>query len=238
MSISVNISIDDVTPHPHSSVKVLDRCYEMIDIFPKIKFTLFVPIAYYRTIPLPVESVCEQPYYIDQFPDFCESLLSLSDDNFELGYHGLYHGIPGNSNNDEFWHLSYSEAYEKFKEMFEVCENAGLIHKMKPIFRPPAWRMSPDSIRALRDCGISVLALHPDYKNIYNGEQDKKNDVVYATCTPPMKPLEWSENTEIVYHACDWDRNYFSRDLCLSLIDFLKSFDKYEFSFVKGLLDD
>lgn len=238
MSISVNISIDDITPHPHSSIKVLDRCYGMIDIFPNIKFTLFVPIAYYRTVPIPVESVCEQPYYIDRFPDFCESLLELSDNNFELGYHGLYHGIPGNSNNDEFRHLNYDEACDKYKEMFDVCESAGLANKMKPIFRPPAWRMSPDAIRAARDFGIKILAFNDEamYLDIYNGEQDRKNDVVYATCYPPMRPLELSNKTEIVYHACDWDKNYLSEDLCSDLIDFLKSSDEYEFSFMKGLL--
>ena len=42
----VNISIDDVSPHPLSSVKVLERCYEIIKVFPDVKFSLFVPIAY------------------------------------------------------------------------------------------------------------------------------------------------------------------------------------------------
>ena len=68
----VNISIDDITPHPHSSLRVLDRCFELIDIFPDIKFTLFVPIAYYRTIPNPPQSICEDPMYIDLFPKFAK----------------------------------------------------------------------------------------------------------------------------------------------------------------------
>ena len=29
----VNVSIDDVSPHPKSSIKVLDRCYELIEEF-------------------------------------------------------------------------------------------------------------------------------------------------------------------------------------------------------------
>ena len=33
---NVNISIDDVTPHPLSSTKVLDRCYELIEEFEDI----------------------------------------------------------------------------------------------------------------------------------------------------------------------------------------------------------
>lgn len=234
----VNISIDDVTPHPHSSIKVLDRCFELIELFPDIKFTLFVPIAYYRTVPLPPESICKQPMYIDSFPDFCDALLKLPDENFELGYHGLYHGIPQKTNNNEFWHLSYSEAYEKIEQMFEICKSAGLFDKMMPVFRPPAWRVSPEAIRALRDCGISVLGLYPDqdYKDIYGGEQNKRDDVVYTTCCPPIKPLDWYEKTEIVYHACEWDKNYLNQDLCLSLIDFLKSSDDYQFCFIGDMV--
>ena len=234
----VNISIDDITPHPHSSIAVLDRCFELIDIFPDIKFTLFIPIAYYRTIPSPSRSVCEDPMYIDLFPDFCERLLELSDNNFELGYHGLYHGISGETNNDEFRSLSYNETYVKFNELFDVCENAGIINKMKPIFRPPAWKMSPESIHALRDCGINIFALHSssEYMNIYKSEQKKKNDVVYATCYPPHEKLKLTNKTEIVYHACDWDRNYLSEDLCVSLEEFLNSSDNYEFCFMKQML--
>ena len=75
MSKLVNISIDDITPHPHSSFDVLDRCYELIEFFPDIKFTLFMPMAYYRTMPLPSQSMCEEPLYIDLFPDFCDSSM-------------------------------------------------------------------------------------------------------------------------------------------------------------------
>jgi hypothetical protein len=39
----VNISIDDISPHPQSSTKVLDRCFELINVFPEIKFSLFIP---------------------------------------------------------------------------------------------------------------------------------------------------------------------------------------------------
>ena len=48
--MKINISIDDVSPHQFSSTNVLDRCFELIQAFPDIKFTLFVPVAYWRTI--------------------------------------------------------------------------------------------------------------------------------------------------------------------------------------------
>jgi hypothetical protein len=46
------------------------------------------------------------------------------------------------------------------------------------------------------------------------------------------------EKTEIVYHACEWDKNYLSRDLTGDLITFLKSNNDFEFCFLKGLLDE
>ena len=36
MRYGVNISIDDVSPHPKSSTKVLDRCFELIEQFPEL----------------------------------------------------------------------------------------------------------------------------------------------------------------------------------------------------------
>ena len=44
----VNISIDDISPHPQSSAKVLHRCFDLIKIFEDIKFTIFVPL--YHTL--------------------------------------------------------------------------------------------------------------------------------------------------------------------------------------------
>ena len=98
----VNISIDDVSPHPLSSVKVLERCYELIEEYEQIKFTLFVPMAYWRTIG---NTATKGPLFINHFSDFCETLKQLPSENFELGYHGYHHGIPGISNNDESYHV-------------------------------------------------------------------------------------------------------------------------------------
>ena len=51
---NVNISIDDVSPHPLSSTKVLERCYEMIEEFEDIKFDCIFDTqkAVLRTIAL------------------------------------------------------------------------------------------------------------------------------------------------------------------------------------------
>lgn len=237
MNNLLNISIDDVSPHPKSSVAVLENCHNMIKKFPDIKFSLFIPISYWRTQK--PGTVTQHPLQIDLFKDFCDNIKNLSKDNFEICYHGLFHGIPGKSDNDEFQHLSYSEAENKFNLMFEVVERASLTDTFKKIFRPPAWRMSPESIKAARDCGFEILALSPkEYaKTIYQGEENNKNDVVYYNCNPPFDELSLFEKTEIVYHACEWDRNYFSSTMSDDLSDFINKNRKHiEFAFIEELV--
>jgi hypothetical protein len=233
----VNISIDDVSPHPLSSTKVLKHCHNLISLFPNIKFSLFVPMAYWRTIKK--ETKTKYPLEIDEFKDFCQELNLLSDDNFELCFHGVYHGIPGKSDNDEFQSIDYRNTIYKIEKMKEIAIKAGLQSKFKNIFRPPAWRMSSEAIKAFRDKNFKILALSPaEYAvKTYNKEHLNKNDVVFYNCNPPFIPLKLYEKTEIVYHACEWDKNY----LCSKKTDELKSFilknqDTIKFSFIEELV--
>tara|TARA_R110000824_G_scaffold14726_12_gene62501 strand:+ start:2208 stop:2915 length:708 start_codon:yes stop_codon:yes gene_type:complete len=232
MQCKVNISIDDVSPHPRSSTKVLDRCYELIEVFEDIKFTLFVPIAYWRTKRQEVAT--REPLVLSNYPDFCEELRNLPKQNFEIGYHGLFHGIPGKTDNDEFMELNYKEACEKFDLMFEIVEKSNLKETFKPIFRPPAWRMSPDTFRVCKDKGIEILGLYDgqeEYLEVYDGEDKKFDKVIYANVMPPVHPLELFEKTEIVYHACEWDKNYLCESKTKELNEFLKN-NNTEFSFM------
>ncbi len=232
--VKVNISIDDVSPHPDSSIKVLERCFELINIFPKIKFTLFVPIAYWRTIGA---QASEYPFWIQNYQDFVNVLKSLPKDNFELCYHGLFHGIPGRSNNDELQSISYEDALKIIEMMFTCVSMAGLINDFKGIIRPPAWRMSPEAIRAFSDKGFKLFALSPDEYALqtYKSEQLKQK-TVYYNCCPPFKQLNLFEQTEIVYHACNWDKNFLSKELTQQLIEFLTLHkNDIEFSFIEDL---
>jgi len=233
--MKINISIDDVSPHQKSSIKVLDRCFELIEIFPDIKFTLFVPIAYWRTIK--PEIATKQPLRIDKFPDFCNALKNLPDSNFEIAYHGLYHGIPGISDNDEFQSITYEEARQKFDTMFEIVNLAGLREVFKPIFRPPAWRMSSSAIIAAKDMGYKILALSPDdyAMKTYDGAQNNFGKIVYYNSNPPFKDLQSIEINEIVYHACEWDNNFFSDDHAELLINFLKKQPNLQFCFMEEM---
>lgn len=103
----MNISIDDISPHSLSGVGVLDRCFEILAVHPDVKFTLFVPTAYWRTVYIPgrVDTRTDAPLYIYEHPAFCDVLQQLPKANFEVGFHGRYHGIPGYSNNDEMRYM-------------------------------------------------------------------------------------------------------------------------------------
>jgi len=233
--MKVNISIDDVSPHPLSSIKVIDRCFELIKIFPDIKFSLFIPVAYWRTIK--PEIATKIPLRLDAFPEFCQAIRGLPKENFEICYHGLFHGIPGKSDNDEFRDLNREEAIEKFSNIFKVVKHASLEDVFKPIFRPPAWRMSPDAIKVAQEVGIRTLALSPkEYaKATYCGAEENFPKVVYYNCNPPFDELTPYPNLEIVYHACEWDKNYLSVELTAQLLEWLKQQKDFSFEFIESL---
>ncbi len=232
----VNISIDDVTPHPMSSVNVLKQCTRILEKFPEAKFTLFVPTSYWRSIGV---TMTGGPLPLDKFPDFCAVIKSLPKNTFEVCYHGYHHGIPTISNNDELQSINFQEALELIERMVNITHSAGLNDVFKPILRPPAWRMSSAAFDACEKLGIHTFALSPDdyalktYNNAYENRR-----VIFYNCCPPSKPLKLFEKTEIVYHACEWDANYLSSSLCDQLIEFLDANkDDIEFSFIEGLLD-
>jgi len=225
----INISIDDISPHPQSSIKVLDRCYELVDIFPHIKFTLFVPMAYTR--------FQDVSYPLNKFEWFCDELKKLSSDVFELGWHGYYHGILNKSNNDEFRYLGYSEACDILDNMFLMAKEVGIFDLFSPILRPPAFYMSPSSIKACGDMGIEVLALSSDsiHKKSYDGADESFNKVIYYDCNPPFKPLKLKDSLEIVYHACEWDKSYISKEMSNELGTFLIDNDGVECVFLRDM---
>ena len=236
MRPNVNISIDDVSPHPLSSIAIIEKCNKILDVFPDAKFSLFVPISYWRTKTPNASS--DKPFQINLFSKFCNEILDLPDESFEICYHGFYHGIPHISDNDEFRDLSKRDAEHIIEKMFEVVKLAGLFEKFKPIFRPPAWRMSPGSFEACKSLGIRTLALLKEKYTLecYEGCDEIFDNVVYANCYPPIKELSVFKNTEIVYHACEWDQNYLSDSRVDELIEFLMS-KEFNFCFIEGLID-
>lgn len=229
----INISIDDVSPHPRSSKKVLKQCNDLISQFPNIKFTLFIPIAYWRTFG---DTATNNPLYLWEDKELCDVLKNLNDDNYELGYHGFFHGIPGKSNNDEFQYLTEEEATQKIDFMEEGLKKAGLYKKFKKIFRPPAWRISPGAIKAFKNKKFEILALSKQQYalDVYNDEQNNFPKVNYYNLNPPFIPLKELDNEQlnIVYHACEWDKNYLSEEKMNDLIQFLNDIKNKEFIFM------
>jgi len=223
--MKLNISIDDICPHPNSSIKVLDRCYEILNVFPDIKFTLFIPLSYTR--------LHEPSYFVSHDVSFCKVIAELPSENFELGWHGYYHGIRGVSNNDEFETLSYDACVGVLKNMFNESKIAGLYDLFKPILRPSAFRMSPDSFKACFDNGIELLALSEE-REYYGADKLGKLQVVYYNVNPPFKPLKPFQYTEIVYHAFEGDQNYLDQTKTLDLIQFLDT-NQFEYVFLQKL---
>ena len=87
-----------------------------------------------------------------------------------------------------------------------------------------------DAYRSQND--IKILALSPRFPH-----EEEFDKIVYATCNPPFDPLEFSEKTEIVYHACEWDRNFFNKDMSENLKAFLSSErENIEFCFMEEML--
>ena len=228
-----NISIDDISPHPRSSIEVLNQCYTMLDRFPDLKFSLFIPLAYWR-VSRP-GTVTKKPLFVSEFSGFCEVLRNLPKENFEIGYHGFFHGRPHEgSDNNEFDGVSYEFATVIIKKMMEEAEKAGLKDVFKPMIRPPNWKMSGPAFDAASDLGIKLFAL-TDVQNRLDTHQgrDKQYNSVYSNCAPPNREVYVSEKCGVVYHACEWLANYLDENQAEKLMQFIsENEENIEFCFL------
>ena len=97
--------------------------------------------------------------------------------------------------------------------------------------------MGPRAWDALSEQGIELFAVSDiDYAlESYQGK-DKEYRSNYSTVFPPFRELEIKESCGIVYHACEWDRNYLSEDHMVNLSDFLESHENnIDFVFMENL---
>jgi len=234
--MKINISIDDVSPHPFSSTRVLERCEELIDEFPEIKISLFIPTAYWRTMKS--GTTTNQPLRLSEFSDFCGELRDLDPSNYEIGFHGYYHGIPNKSDNDEFQRISYEETNSKVDLMLGEVAASGLEGIFKKMFRPPAWRMNPDAFRCLSDRGFDLFALTDlEYALETYAGAHKEYTHTMSCQFPPFKPLKKAEKCGIVYHACEWDKNFLDSEKVEELVNFINSSDEKEFVFLEDFCE-
>ena len=84
--------------------------------------------------------------------------------------------------------------------------------------------------------GFEVLALTnaPQAIKSYEGHE-KKYSCTFSDQCPPFSPLKVAEKCGIVYHACEWDKNYLSENMRVQLDSFLMH-NECEFVFLKEFL--
>jgi predicted deacetylase len=202
----------------------LGRCLNLLSILPNIKFTLFVPTAYTR--------IGEPSYNLTQYPAFVDELKSLPKSNFEIAFHGHFHGILNEYNRGEFTFLNYEDALKRMQLSKQAFKECGL--EVKPFFRPPGFSLSPGGFVAAQEIGIKILSLYPrsPYRDIYENKDSSFDRVIYVDSHPrrPTKnwmgpPAETLCQGSVMYHACEWDTNYFSeqrkKELLTSGADFV-----------------
>lgn len=241
---NIIVSIDDICPHDYSGLKAINTCLSLIKKYPNMKFIFFIPLAYKR-ISGRVEILSEkdksivniinkEPLFLSKYKDYCDILKSLPENNFQFGYHGYFHSKPVNcwprSNNNEFEELNYSETMEKINLMNKEIDESGLNGRFSKIFRPPGWKISNEAIKAFLDSGYSLhlnKETKYDFSNIEN-----KNNIYYFDFSPPETPLENKDgDTHVVYHACEWLKNYITTEQIENLLEFNKDY-KLEFMFL------
>jgi len=244
MKSLINISIDDISPHPKSSLECLEICRRIIKSYRSdVKFTLYIPMAYWRRFDdfvdgKNVQTKTKAPLYLYDRPDFCKALLNLPEENFELCYHGLYHS-DNVCNNNEFEKIGYEDAVTKFEKMFEISKSCGLYDRMKPIFRPPNFRASPEAIRAAHYVGFKQISLLPDerIKRAYNGAYEAfgPQGCSWMNIMYPFREYGAYKKSSIVFHACAWSKNYLDSKNYKILASFLDKKQSIEFCFAEKL---
>jgi len=73
------------------------------------------------------------------------------------------------------------------------------------------------------------------HKAGYGGEDEKFGHVVYYDYIPPSEPIVLKDGLQIVYHACEWDQSYLSKNMASKLKMFLAENNKIEYAFIKDM---
>lgn len=200
MNTIVNISIDDVCPHPIMGMDAVNRLSGLLDLYPKLKCSLFVPTRLKRY------KYKEKDYPLENYPKFVDQLKSLPSENFEICYHGHFHGHKQNkSNNDEFRYLSALDTFDKLETSQIIFDSLGI--KVKPVFRPPGFWLGADAFLGCKEFGIKTLALNNDikYSACYLGEQLKYDRVIFIGRQPNNQRF-----FEIMFHAGRDQKDFFN----------------------------
>lgn len=218
MKTVVNISIDDVCPHPIMRFYAVSRITDLLDKYPNLKCSLFVPTRLKRY------KYKEKEYPLENYPDFVDQLKSLPSKNFEICYHGHMHGnSKPKSNNDEFRYIDKQKTIELLNESKKVFDSLGLT--VNPVFRPPGFWMNAEAFAGCKEFGIKVLALHnkKQYIACYAGEHLKYERVIYIGRQPDN-----NRHVELLFHAGKDQKDFLNKQMFKELC---KKLDKWSPSF-------
>lgn len=105
---------------------------------------------------------------------------------------------------------------------FEAMKS-NLYERFSKIFRPPGWKISNQAINAFIDKGFT-LHLHKDIPYDLTDVQNT-NKIYYCDYMPPEIPLNNSDKKffHIVFHACEWLKNFLSVESCELVMNFFKN---------------
>jgi hypothetical protein len=221
-----NLSLDDFSPHKKSGLNFesIYWCNKLIEKWPSIKIDLFTPAAYCR--------IGEDPCYLTKHPAWVNEVNALPN-NYRINMHGLFHrrtdGKHPDSNNDEFQFLKGEWAHAYINTMITEFNNSGL--KYHKVFRPPGWKISFSSVRALMAKGFIIAgdeAHYQKFKDIKNLKWISYNyDMVGKI--PTKSPL-------IAYgHTSNWTNNYMD-ETRFNLLSNILDNSKFDFKFIEELL--
>lgn len=225
---SFNLSLDDFSPHPQAGLnfEVIDVCNTLVDAYPEIKINLFVPAAYCR--------LGETPCFLTKNLEWVERVSQLPAENYRVNLHGYYHcrysQKYGNSNNDEWQHLSIDEAKLTAKHMIDEFNAAGL--DFVPTFRPPGWKASRGAIQALQFLGVNCFA---GAKQFHTGVKDVVNVKWVNYNWDTVNKCKLHDEDVVAYgHTSSWTTNYMNEERLELILDLLDNED-FDFKFIEDM---
>lgn len=224
MKTIVNISIDDVCPHPIMGLDAVYRVADLISLYPNLKCSIFMPTRLCRY------KYKEKKYPIEDYPDFIEKIKQLPPNNFEICYHGHLHGYEKTkSNNDEFRYINEEESFLKLTESETIFEQVEL--KTSKVFRPPGFWMSKDAFAGCKKFGIKTLALNnkQNYLKCYNGANACYSNVIYIGKQPDDLKF-----IELLFHAGKDQKDFLNKIMLKQLKNKLKKWSP-DFTFLGAL---
>ena len=207
----IQIGIDDLSPRPTQSLELWENVQTLLDL--GLKVDLFVTFAMKRD--------WDGPYLLTDYPEFVESLRSISElSGVALNVHGYKHSW-GSNNNDEFLYAPKDVLAERLDNIDRIIKETDL--PFTKVFRPPAWKISRDGVDLLIQHGYTHLSLirgrtgNSYYSKIYDVLDLSKLKVHHCDSAPPHYPLGEGD-IAATYHFSTFLDNAISKENCDQLL--------------------